>query len=246
MGKNLFDQMAKKSGELRVNPSEAAWTKLEAKLNENVAKPKVKIRTLFRQLSIAAAIALLALNAYALISFLNMNNQELNADPIVLMEIPETPNAEPKIFPVSNFDKVNISEGKRNDLFINYNKSYSNSTNRYSSNLNDLVGIWTDDKQVELSIFNSESDQLFFALEDENSNKLILKAKQQGDEIIITDKKGSAFVDQIRSIEYSKDGFVLLANQKKIEIKQLDEHTIQIDVISSQTNTTKYFLNRAL
>lgn len=245
MGKNLFDQIANKSGDIRVSPRPEAWSKLESKLKEE-NNSKGKIRLLFKQLSIAAALILLAVNAYALISFLNMNQVDSYADPLVLMELPETPNATPNIFPVSNFDEVSISEGTRNDLYINYNKNYNASSIRKSTAFNELTGIWSNDKQVELSIFNAEAGKLFFAIEDADQNKLILKAQQQGDDIVITDKKGSVFGEQITGLEYSKEGFLMIGNQKRIEIKQLDKYTIEIDITSTQANTLTLFLNRAL
>jgi len=67
-----------------------------------------------------------------------------------------------------------------------------------------------------------------------------------GDEVVITNKKGAAFIGQINKLAYSKEGLLLKADSKKLEIKQIDEYTIQISVTSNQTNTTNYFLNRAL
>ena len=140
---------------------------------------------------------------------------------------------------------MSISEGDRNDLLINNNRSV-NLNNKKSTSFSKLAGIWTNDQDIELSIFNAEEGALFFAIEDTDKNKLILKAKQMGDEVVITNKKGAAFIGQINKLAYSKEGLLLKADSKKLEIKQIDEYTIQISVTSNQTNTTNYFLNRAL
>jgi hypothetical protein len=247
MGKNLFEQIADKSNEIRVNPSPESWTKLQAKLAQNEESSKPKLRYLFKQVSIAAAVVLLAVNAYALISFLGTKQSLENTDPIVFMEIPETPNASPNIFPVSNFDQVSIQEGSRNDLMINQSRSSSLMNGRVTYAFNKLVGIWTNDKQdIELNIFNVGSNELFFSLEDTNQSRLILKAKQMGDQIIISDKKGSAFIEQVRDIEYSKSGFMLLGDQNQIEIKQTDKYTIEVLIYDTYNTKTHFYLNRAI
>jgi hypothetical protein len=245
MGKNLFDQIAKKSEELKVSPNPDSWKKIESRLHSDKNSSTTKVRILFRQFGIAAAVTLLAVNAYALISFLGKNSDQNNSESIVFMEIPETPNSEPKIFPISNFEQVSISEGDRNDLLINNNRSVNHNSKK-STSFSKLAGIWTNDQDIELSIFNAEEGALFFAIEDTDKNKLILKAKQMGDEVVITNKKGAAFIGQINKLAYSKDGLLIQADSKKLEIKQIDEYTIQISVTSNQTNTTNYFLNRAL
>ena len=245
MGKNLFDQISKKSEELRVSPNPDSWKKIESRLRSEENSSKAKVRILFRQIGIAAAVTLLAVNAYALISFLGKNSAQNNSESIVFMEIPETPNSEPKIIPISNFEQVSISEGDRNDFLINNNRSV-NLNSKKSTSFGKLAGIWTNDQDIELSIFNVEEGALFFAIEDTDKNKLILKAKQMGDEVVITDKKGAAFIGQVSKLSYSKEGLILQSDSKKLEIKQIDEYTIQISVTSSQTNTKDYFLNRAL
>lgn len=245
MGKNLFDQISKKSEELRVSPNPDSWKKIESRLRSEENSSKAKVRILFRQFGIAAAVTLLAVNAYALISFLGKNSAQNNSESIVFMEIPETPNSEPKIIPISNFEQVSISEGDRNDFLINNNRSV-NLNSKKSTSFGKLAGIWTNDQDIELSIFNVEEGALFFAIEDTDKNKLILKAKQMGDEVVITDKKGAAFIGQVSKLSYSKEGLILQSDSKKLEIKQIDEYTIQISVTSSQTNTKDYFLNRAL
>ncbi|MDG1296690.1 MAG: hypothetical protein P8P48_06095 [Saprospiraceae bacterium] len=245
MGKNLFDQIAKKSEELKVSPNPDSWKKIESRLHSDNNSSTTKVRILFRQFGIAAAVTLLAVNAYALISFLGKNSDQNNSESIVFMEIPEVPNSEPKIFPISNFEQVSISEGDRNDLLINSNRSVNHNSKK-STSFSKLAGIWTNDQDIELSIFNAEEGALFFAIEDTDKNKLILKAKQMGNEVVITNKKGAAFIGQINKLAYSKEGLLLQADSKKLEIKQIDEYTIQISVTSNQTNTTNYFLNRAL
>ena len=113
MKKDLFEQFAENSEDIRVPVSAHSWDKLQARLGQEKKEPKYRL--LLRQISVAAAISLIAVNVFVLLFFVSKLNNSAEPNGMVLMEIPEGQDATPRIVPASYFDKVEIQEGSRNN-----------------------------------------------------------------------------------------------------------------------------------
>lgn len=244
MKNNLEEQFKRSGAELRVQPSPQAWEKLSNKLNAPVQT--ATYRVLFKKISIAAAIALLALNAVSLMLFVRNNTNSIGAQQMVFMEIPESPNERPNIIPVSNFDQVFISEGDKSKSLVS--STYKPQARNLSNYFTNPIGIWSSDNGIFLNIFDTATDEILLSIEDENHDKLVLKIRQSGNEFAIVKKKGMVWEIPIRSVETKDNSIILSGDQGNIRIQQTDVHTIKLDIEIGILETTKqrYFLYKTV
>ena len=244
MKNNLEEQFRRAGEELRVQPSSKAWEKLSNKLNTPVQTATYKV--LFKKISIAAAIALLALNAVALMLFVRNNTNSNGAQQMVFMEIPESPYERPNIIPVSNFDQVFISEGDKSKSLVS--SKYRPQARNLSNYFNNPIGIWSSDNGIFLNIFDTTADEILLSIEDETHDKLVLKIRQSGEELAIVKKKGMVWDIPIRTVETSDNSIILSDDQGIIRIQQTDLHTIKLDVEVGilETTTQSYFLYKTI
>lgn len=243
MKKDLFEQFAENSEDIRVPVSAHSWDKLQARLDQEKKEPKY--RTLLRQISVAAAISLIAVNVFVLLFFVSKLNNSAEPNGMVLMEIPEGQDATPRIVPASYFDKVEIQEGSRNNRLINQDPSVNKNLKGKQPDFSDTHGIWTDDKQrIELSIFKADEGGITFSISDKN-DRLMISAFSRNSGLGIANKKGQFKGLLVQQIQNDPKGLKLVDTNGALLIERTDEHSITL-IHSTDEGITKYLLNKVI